>query len=42
MELTYAQYERIAPFLSVQRGNLRVSNPQVLGAILYAVEQGCK
>ena len=42
MELTEAQYERIAAFLPVQRGNVRVSNLQVLNAILYVAEQGCK
>ena len=42
MELTEAQYERIAPYLPVQRGNVRVSNLHVLNAILYVAEQGCK
>ena len=42
MELTEAQYERIAACLPVQRGNVRVSNLQVLNAILYVAEQGCK
>ena len=42
MELTQAQYERIAPHLPVQRGNVRLSNRQVLNAILYVAEQGCK
>ena len=42
MELTKAQYERIAPLLPVQRGNVRISNLQVLNAILYVAEQGCK
>ena len=42
MELTEAQYERIAPYLPLQRGNVRVSNRQVLNAILYVAEQGCK
>ena len=42
MELTEAQYERIAPHLPVQRGNVRVSNRQVLNAILYVAEHGCK
>ena len=38
MELTEAQYERIAPVLPVQRGNVRISNLQVLNAILYVAE----
>ena len=42
MELTEAQYERIAACLPVQRGNVRVSNLQVLNAILFVAEQGCK
>ena len=42
MEITGAQYERIAPILPVQRGNARLSNLQVLNAILYVAEQGCK
>ena len=42
MELTQAQYERIAPHLPVQRGNVTHSNLQVLNAILYVAEHGCK
>ena len=42
MEITEAQYERIAPYLPVQRGNVRLSNLQVVNAILYVAEQGCK
>ena len=42
MEITEAQYERIAPYLPVQRGNVSLSNLQVLNAILYVAEHGCK
>ena len=42
MELTEAHYERIAPSLPVQRGNVRVSNLHVLNAILYVAEHACK
>jgi transposase len=42
MEITVAQYERIAPFLPRQRGNVRLNNLQVLNAILYVAEHGCK
>ena len=42
MEITQAQYERIAPVLPVQRGNVKLSNLQVLNAILYVAEHGCK
>ncbi len=41
MELTEAQFERIASLLPKQRGNVRVSNLQVLNAILYVAEHGC-
>ncbi len=40
MELTEAQYERIAWYLLVQRGNVNLSNRQV--SIPYVVEHGCK
>ena len=42
MELTEAQYARIAPYLPRQRGNVRLSNLQILNAILYVAEKGCK
>lgn len=42
MELTDAQYELIKECLPRQRGNVRLSNLQVLNAILYVAEQGCK
>ena len=42
MEISEAQYERIAPYLPVQRGSVRLSNLQVGNAILYVAEQGCK
>ncbi|WP_433985293.1 IS5 family transposase [Tunturiibacter empetritectus] len=42
MELTEAQYERIRDALPVQRGNVSLSNLQVLNAVLYVAEQGCK
>jgi len=42
MELTQAQFERIAPHLPVQRGNVTHWNHQVLNAILYVAEHGCK
>ena len=42
MELTEAQYERIKDALPVQRGNVSLSNLQVLNAVLYVAEQGCK
>ena len=37
MEITEAQYERIVPYVPVQRGNVGLSNLRVLNAILYEV-----
>ena len=42
MELTEEQYELMAPYLPVQRGNVSLSNLQVLNAILHVAEHGCK
>ena len=42
MELTETQYEHIAPYLQMQRGNVRGSNLHVLNVILYVAEHGCK
>ena len=42
MEITEEQYERIKDSLPLQRGNVSLSNLQVLNAILYVTEQGCK
>ena len=42
MEITQAQYEQIESCLPKQRGNVSLSNLQVLNAILYVAEHGCK
>ncbi len=42
MEITQAQYERIQDCLPVQRGNVRHKNLDLLNAILYVAEHGCK
>jgi transposase len=42
MEITEAQYEAIADCLPTQRGNVSLTNLQVLNAILYVAEHGCK
>ena len=42
MEITEEQYARIKDSLPLQRGNVSLSNLQVLNAILYVAEQGCK
>jgi len=42
MENTAEQFERIKDSLPVQRGNVSLTNLQILNAILYVAEQGCK
>lgn len=42
MEITKEQYIKIGDCLPRQRGNVSLSNLQVLNAILYVAEQGCK
>ena len=42
MEITQEQYLRIEACLPRQRGNVSLSNLQVLNAILYVAEHGCK
>jgi transposase len=42
VELTKHQYERIADCLPRQRGNVSMTNLQLLNALLYVVEHGCK
>ena len=42
MEITEAQYRRIEACLPRQRGNVSLSNLQVLNAILFVTEHGCK
>ena len=42
MKLTESQYERIADSLPRQRGNVSMTNLQLLNALLYMVEHGCK
>lgn len=42
MELTQAQYEQIEHLFPRQRGNVTLSNLDVLNAILYVAEHGCK
>ena len=41
MELTDAQYERIAPLLPKPRGSLRIPHRQALNALLYLAKEGC-
>jgi transposase len=42
MEITESQYQQIKDCLPRQRGNVSLSNLQVLNAILYVAEQGCQ
>ena len=42
MEITEGQYLRIADCLPRQRGNVSLTNLQVLNAILFVAEHGCK
>jgi transposase len=42
MEITEEQYQQIEDSLPRQRGNVSLDNRQVLNAILFVTEQGCK
>lgn len=42
MELTPAQFDRIRDCLPRQRGRVSLDNLQVLNAMLYVAENGCK
>ena len=42
MEITHEQYNRIKDYFPKQRGNVKNENLQVLNAILYVAENGCK
>ncbi len=42
MEITQEQYRRIEDCLPRQRGNVSLTNLEVINAILHVAEQGCK
>ena len=42
MKINEAQYERIAGYFPVQRGNVKTNNRDFIDAILYITENGCK
>jgi|SRR3954454_3102147 transposase len=42
MEISEEQYARIKDSLPVPRGNVSLTNWEVLNAVLYVAEQGCK
>ena len=39
--ITEAQYEKLHPYLPVQRGNVQLSNLQIINALLYILTNGC-
>jgi transposase len=42
MMITKEQFGLIEPYLPRQRGNVRIGNYQLVNAILYVTENGCK
>ena len=42
MEITPTQFAQIEHCLPLQRGNVSLTNLQVLNAVLYVAEHGCK
>ena len=42
MKITSEEFNLIKELLPKQRGNVTVSNLQVINAVLYVAEQGCK
>jgi len=42
MKLTDTQYEQIAGYFPVQRGNVKTDNRDFVNAILYIAENDCK
>ena len=42
MKITLQQYQKVEKYLPIQRGNVSVTNLQVINAILYVAENGCK
>ena len=42
MEITREQYKRIEKYLPRQRGNVKIDNLQLINALLYVAENGCK
>ena len=42
MEISPEQYERIAPYLPIQWGNVIIPNLPAPNAILYVAAHGCK
>lgn len=42
MEITEKEYAKIEKYLPKQRGNVRIPNLQLINALLYVAENGCK
>jgi transposase len=42
MQITQNQIEKIEKYLPKPRGNFKISNLQLINAILYVMENGCK
>lgn len=42
MEITKEQYRKIEKYLPKQRGYVKIENLQLINAILYVAENGCK
>ena len=42
MRITKEQYQKIEMYLPKQRGNVKIPNLQMLNALLYMAENGCK
>ena len=42
MEITEEQYRKIEKYLPKQRGNVKIENLQLINAVLYVAENGCK
>ena len=42
MRITQEQLDKIAKYLPKQRGNVKYSNLDMVNAVLYVVENGCK
>ena len=42
MKITETQYKRIEKYFPLQRGNVKMSNLEMINALLYVTENGCK
>ncbi len=42
MEITREEYKKIEKYLPRQRGNVKIDNLELINALLYVAENGCK